>query len=452
MIQHMRILSEISNTHWAMKPESLKGVVSATQYDISEADRNLFHQATKEKREAIATSMGTPSRDNEDVFIRGSVGSFFLDGPIIPRADLFSQMSGMVSIESMTRNLQSLEADPNVESIVIVIDSPGGAVTGTSDFAKLIRNSQKPVYAFGYGCVCSGAYWIGSSVKGLFISDTAELGSIGVVTTYWDDSKQIEESGIQEIEIVSSQSPYKRVDPKTDEGKNEIRSVLDSIAEVFISAVADHRGTTIEDVSENFGQGGTRIGQKAVDLGMADGVTTLEKLFLELDSGENNIFSKINNQPTAKTEDKRTMSKEETQNTQAVDNPTSPSADSKAQVDAAVKAERERIQSIEALMENIKGINQITAAKKVIDAEKFNSEATRASVAEKVLNAVMEAGNTVAQATASSARELSDSAGQVASVAEEEHDAAATPEQSAEDETAKRLLALAKKKSESGKL
>jgi ClpP class serine protease len=60
---------------------------------------------------------------------------------------------------------------------------------------------------------------------------------------------------------------------------------LNSLAEVFIDAVARNRGTTAEDVKQNFGQGGVFIGDKAVAANLADGVMSLDDVCEEMKQG-----------------------------------------------------------------------------------------------------------------------------------------------------------------------
>jgi ClpP class serine protease len=50
------------------------------------------------------------------------------------------------------------------------------------------------------------------------------------------------------VDIVSSQSPDKRIDPNTDEGRTKVQAVVDALADVFVSAVSDFRKSTPEKV------------------------------------------------------------------------------------------------------------------------------------------------------------------------------------------------------------
>ena len=74
---------------------------------------------------------------------------------------------------------------------------------------------------------------------------------------------------IKEVKIISSVSPLKNSD-------SELQSLVDSLGQIFVENVAKNRSTTVENVKENFGQGGLFVGKDAVAAGLADRVGTFE--------------------------------------------------------------------------------------------------------------------------------------------------------------------------------
>ena len=63
-------------------------------------------------------------------------------------------------------------------------------------------------------------------------------------------------------------------DVTTEEGKALVREELDALHELFAEAIAEGRGTTVEKVNENFGQGGMLLAGAALKRGMIDTVAT----------------------------------------------------------------------------------------------------------------------------------------------------------------------------------
>lgn len=72
-------------------------------------------------------------------------------------------------------------------------------------------------------------------------------------------------------------------DPSTEAGRAAIQQNADDTANVFLDEVTANRGLSREVVwSPQFGQGAVLIGQKAVDAGLADEVSTWDEIFEEL--------------------------------------------------------------------------------------------------------------------------------------------------------------------------
>jgi signal peptide peptidase SppA len=229
--------------------------------------------------EAVLAKRGAQLKDAPLVELRGQAAILSVHGPVFRYANLFTQMSGATSIEALAKDLDLALENPLVKTIVLDVDSPGGQVTGVSELAQMIRAaaSRKPVVAYVGGVAASGGYWIASAAPRIVANDTALLGSIGVVATIdIDDDKN-------SVEIVSTQSPGKCPDVRSEAGRAQVQAEVDAIAEVFVSTVAANRGVSVAKVLENFGQGGVLIGRQAVVAGMADEVGTLEQLLAALD-------------------------------------------------------------------------------------------------------------------------------------------------------------------------
>jgi ClpP class serine protease len=259
-----RVLNAIANERWAILPESLQTIVDiASREHVPDFD-------------AVLAKRGRPLGEDMRASVRGATAVIPITGPIFRYANIFTMISGATSVEETASELRAALDNPLVESVVLEINSPGGQVTGVSELAQMIRSAEKPVIAYVDGMAASAAYWIASAASRVVINDTALLGSIGVVTQIGlSDDKNT-------VEIVSTQSPRKRADVRTDDGRAQVQATTDELAQVFIDTVARHRGVTAATVMSDFGGGGLLIGQSAVDAGMADEVGALETLLLSL--------------------------------------------------------------------------------------------------------------------------------------------------------------------------
>ena len=262
-LNHPRIISKLINEPWLIQDDYLVKMI-----EIAKGYGDVG---------AVETKRSQPLEQTAKAFVRDSVAHIPVMGPIFPRANIFTEISGGVSISSLAKDFQVALDDEEVSSIVIDIDSPGGAVTGINEMADIIRaaSTQKDVTAYVSGTAASGGYWLASAAKEVVIDATARVGSIGVVVAYPGKCED------DAVEIWNSASPNKRVDVSTEEGKAVVVKELDALAEVFINSVAVFRGVLPEKVISSFGKGSVLVGQNAVDVGMADRLGSFEGLLAE---------------------------------------------------------------------------------------------------------------------------------------------------------------------------
>ena len=266
----MRAYDLAVSAPWAMLPERVEELLAIAS---REHDPEAL-EAYRSERDYRA----------ERMTVRDNVAILAVEGPLFKRANLFVHLSGASSYEILRRDLQVSLDDPKIGAILLRVDSPGGEANGADELAAAIYGARgkKPITAFVSGFGCSAAYWIASAADRIVVSDQASLGSIGVVLGVTDRSKADERAGVSRLEFVSSQSPGKRPDHGSNEGKARIQKWVDDLAAVFVAAVAKHRKVTAETVVKKFGNGGVEVGANAVKLGMADAVGHFEDVLRDL--------------------------------------------------------------------------------------------------------------------------------------------------------------------------
>ena len=230
--------------------------------------------------EAVAKELGRPLDNTQTVIRRGDVAVIPVTGPIFRRANVFSQVSGATSVQVLATELNvALDAE-EVSAVVLDIDSPGGEANGICELSEMLyaMRGRKPIIGYVGGTGASAAYWIASACDKLYVSETAEVGSIGVVRAVPNPKADSAKS----IEIVSSQSPNKRPDVLSDDGRAVFQAEVDALADVFVAKVARNRGVSVETVLSQFGKGGCLIGARAVAAGMADAVSSFEAVIASL--------------------------------------------------------------------------------------------------------------------------------------------------------------------------
>jgi signal peptide peptidase SppA len=264
---------------WAIRLDALQAILDlASRAEVS--PEVVAAAMTSGSPQAVAARLGRPLDNARTVSMRGSVAVIPVSGPIFRHANLFSEVSGATSSEVLATDLHAALDDPAVAAIMLEVDSPGGEVAGTAELAAMIRaaDAQKPVHAYVDSLGASAAYWISSAASRVIVAPTAIVGSIGVVSALSDPSK----TKSTDVEFVSSQSPKKRADITTEAGRAQVQAVVDALADVFVSDVAQYRGVSTDQVLSDFGQGDVFVGAAAVEAGLADAVGSFEQAIIDL--------------------------------------------------------------------------------------------------------------------------------------------------------------------------
>lgn len=265
---HPRVLRAITADRWAIQQDALERIVAIAQ-------------GLNDSPESVAAKLGRSLDNTRTVTRRGDVAIVPVSGPIFRYANLFTEVSGATSIENLASDFRTAVDDPSIRAIVLEIDSPGGQVAGVSEFAEQVRaaTSTKPVIAYVSDLGASAAYWIASAGSEIVARDTARLGSIGVVLRAVGGNKD-------EIKFISSQSPNKHAPPDSDVGRAQYQAEVDKLADVFIAAVAEYRGVSVDTVTNDFGRGGVLVGQEAVNAGLADRLGSLESVITQVQKSQ----------------------------------------------------------------------------------------------------------------------------------------------------------------------
>ncbi|MHC2581373.1 ClpP class serine protease [Bradyrhizobium diazoefficiens] len=275
-VRNPLIFDAALTANWAMEEGALRQVMEIAARET---------QITPQMLEAYR---GQELERSERATRRGNVAVIDVAGPLFKRANLMTTFCGATAYETLRRDLQAAMDNASIRSILLNIHSPGGEAAGVAELATAINEvrGKKPIVSYAGDQAASAAFWLGTASDEFIIGPTAALGSMGVVAGYRDTSAQDAARGIKTIEFVSSQSPYKRVDINTQEGRDRVQARVDAMAAVFVETVAKYRGVSVEHALEHFGQGDVLIGKAAVDAGMADGVATFEQVLASLSRGE----------------------------------------------------------------------------------------------------------------------------------------------------------------------
>ncbi|WP_338481583.1 S49 family peptidase [Wolbachia endosymbiont (group A) of Nomada hirtipes] len=197
-------------------------------------------------------------------------------GVLTKKTEAFDHILDMTSYENIHEEIESALGDKSIETILLDIDSPGGEVNGVFDLADFIYESRtkKRIIAIANDDAYSAAYAIASSAEKVFVSRTSGVGSIGVIASHIDQSRFDERQGIKYTTIFagSRKNDLNPHEPMTSESLESLQKEVGRLYEMFLQLIARNRGLSMEKIRST--EAGLYFGGKAVEIGLADGVTT----------------------------------------------------------------------------------------------------------------------------------------------------------------------------------
>ena len=274
--QHRALLAQAISQPWAIQPEALPAILAGLQDNAS-----------------YAAQLGAERQDDNAATKETRVGTLALipvHGIITPRSIPFFEMCGAtVSAGSIVSRLSTAIADPNIDAVVLSLDSPGGTVAGTLEAAQALealrQESDKPIVAQVDYLASSGAYWIAVAAAHEIVTSLSGMtGSIGVVMAYESRARQMDAEGI-DVEFITA-GKYKAelngVDPLTDGARDHLQGTAHYFYKQFAGAVANARGASVADVMNSYGEGRVLSAEAALKANMVDRIAsmseTLERL------------------------------------------------------------------------------------------------------------------------------------------------------------------------------
>lgn len=181
--------------------------------------------------------------------------------------------------------LLMLQSHPNISSVVMLIDTPGGEARAAETMTPTLKKFKKPVLSYVDGMAASLGVWFTSATQEVYIgSELGQMGSVGSYCTLFDFSGYLEKEGIKMHEIYAPQSTDKNIEYREALNGNydRVREDLKVHVDAFIKAVATGgnatRAARAEKKKDMWNTGKLFYAQDAVKAGLADGIASFDKV------------------------------------------------------------------------------------------------------------------------------------------------------------------------------
>ena len=208
--------------------------------------------------------------------------------PFLPQTPLVNVVRLTGSIGTGTRALSDAALAPLIErafakgapkAVALVINSPGGSPVQSSLIAARVRRLAEeknvPVHAFVEDMAASGGYWLACAGDYIWVDPSSLVGSIGVIFASFGFPDLMARQGIERRVVTAGKSksfadPFL---PQKPEDIDRLKAIQTPIHEAFIAHVKARRGARLADA--DLFNADIWVGQQAVALGLADGISHL---------------------------------------------------------------------------------------------------------------------------------------------------------------------------------
>ena len=202
-----RLLMDLNRGHFAMSFEGILAympmvhkIMSGENVPIIEKTHSLMSVIDANGRAVRPDSSGSINAP------KGSVAIIDMVGPVMKYGDMCSY-----GAEEIVAAMYAADKNPNILGIIFKEDGPGGGVNAIGPFVQFAKDKTKPVVAIADQCA-SLHYWAMCAVADHKMADnniSSAFGSVGVVASFADNRKFLEEKGYVFHDIYPKESEHK---------------------------------------------------------------------------------------------------------------------------------------------------------------------------------------------------------------------------------------------------
>ena len=240
----------------------------------------------------LGSRIGLPDRDmafpipepkQARAFAQSGIAVIPVFGTLVKRSLGLDAASGLMAYDELESRLETALADPQVAGILLDLDSPGGEAGGVFELAERIRAASriKPIWAHANDAAYSAAYAIAAACQRLTLSQTAGVGSVGVIALHVDQAVKDAEDGLHYTAVFAGGhkndlSPH---EPLSPQAAGALQSEVDRLYGIFTTQVAAMRQLDVDAVRAT--EAAVYFGENAVAAGLADAVLPFDQVLAE---------------------------------------------------------------------------------------------------------------------------------------------------------------------------
>lgn len=204
----------------------------------------------------------------------------------------------IIDVSKTLENIEKAKTDTNIKGVLLLVDSPGGAVAPSVEVAFAIKELKqiKPVVVYASGVIASGSYYASIWADKIIANPGSMVGSIGVIMQGVNTKELMDKIGIQTQTVKAGKYKESGTPTRkwTEFEEKQLQSVIDDTYNMFITDVATARNLDIKNYT-SFADAKIFTSKQAKDVGLVDevaNITVAQKTLAELSKVENPVWKK----------------------------------------------------------------------------------------------------------------------------------------------------------------
>jgi protease-4 len=196
------------------------------------------------------------------------------------------------SAERVNAGLQAAFKNTDAVGVILRVNSPGGSPVQAGQINQEIRrlralHPKVPVYAVVEDICASGGYYVAAAADKIYVDQASIVGSIGVLMDGFGFTGTMEKLGVERRLLAAGDNkgfldPFS---PLVESQKAHAEQMLKEIHLQFIGVVRAGRGTRLKETPDMF-SGLLWVGEKSIEMGLADELGSLEYVAREVIKAE----------------------------------------------------------------------------------------------------------------------------------------------------------------------
>ena len=219
--------------------------------------------------------------------------------PLSGKHTALVEMHGVIAAEtaanadSVMTSLQDAFKDSHTQGVILRMDSPGGSPVQSGNINDEIRRLRAkypkiPLYVVIEDICASGCYYVAAAADKIFVNKASLVGSIGVLMDSFGFTGTMDKLGVERRLMTAGENkgfmdPFSPVNVGQQE---HAKNMLAEIHQQFIEVVKQGRGKRLKESPAIF-SGLIWTGQKSIELGLADGMGSMDSVARDVIKAEN---------------------------------------------------------------------------------------------------------------------------------------------------------------------